>query len=106
MNSSNNMSNRPRRSQGSVEDEKKLRTVVFDRAHKHSTLVVKLIIRVRADTREEAVEKALAQIKEHLPHDELFHNDAWESDDDCIEVRRAGRHLVYTLYDSMNKTEK
>jgi hypothetical protein len=59
----------------------KTANVKFYRIHKYSMVVVELIVILEADNEEAAVEKAMADIREVLPHDELFANGAWRWDD-------------------------
>lgn len=56
--------------------------VILHRVLRDGNVVVKLIATVEADTREEALEKGLADIKEVLPHDGLFANRTWYWDDE------------------------
>jgi hypothetical protein len=57
--------------------------VVFTRASRHfGAVVVKLMAAVDADNVEDAVARAMEDIKSLLPHDELFRNSNWYWDDD------------------------
>jgi hypothetical protein len=55
--------------------------VKFRRIHKDSMVVVELIVTLKADNEEAAVKKAMEDIRQVLPHDELFANGAWRWDD-------------------------
>ena len=55
------------------------------RIHKDRMVVVELIVTLEAENEEDAVEKALAGIKEVLPHDDLFANKDWRWEDEEVE---------------------
>jgi hypothetical protein len=55
------------------------------RIHRYSMVCVELIVTLEAEDDEDAVEKAMAEIKEVLPHDELFDDGSWRWEDDKVE---------------------
>ena len=52
-------------------------TVTFTRANKNSSVVVQMFAVVEADTDEEAIEMAMAEIKSVFPVDTLWPKDGW-----------------------------
>jgi hypothetical protein len=64
-------------------------TVTFYRANKNSSVVVKMFATVDAETDEEAIEMAMAEVKSVFPVDTLWPEDGWGwywDDEDEAEV--------------------
>lgn len=65
-------------------------TVSFYRAHENSSVVVRLFATVGAETDEDAIEKAMAEIKDVFPVDTLWPEDGsgwyWDDEDEAEVV--------------------
>ncbi len=58
--------------------------VKFYRVHKDRMVVVELIVTLDAEDEEDAVEKAMEEIRHVLPHDDLF-SEGWRWENETVE---------------------